>query len=63
MPTGAPVSNGIIRHICKMFLLDEQGFRLNARKANDAEPFLGVSANANGKRLSYAGLTGNDIAE
>jgi hypothetical protein len=39
--------------------LDEQAFRYNTRKTNDAGRFVRVLADIIGKRLTYAELTGN----
>lgn len=38
--------------------LDEQAFRFNTRKTTDAERVKGVLGRAAGRRLTYAGLTG-----
>jgi transposase-like protein len=40
--------------------LDEQAFRFNNRKANDAERFAETLAGVTGKRLTYKSLTGKD---
>jgi transposase-like protein len=40
--------------------LDEQVFRFNARKGNDAERFRSVLSWVTGLRLTYSELTGND---
>jgi transposase-like protein len=39
--------------------LDEQVFRFNERKLNDALRFLRVASDVTGKRLTYKQLTGN----
>jgi hypothetical protein len=38
--------------------LDEEDFRFNNRKKNDAARFMAVAANVVGKRLTFAELTG-----
>lgn len=38
--------------------LDEQAYRFNNRKANDAERFVGVAGAVVGRRLMYSELTG-----
>ena len=38
--------------------LDEQAFRFNNRKTNDAEGFTETLSSVVGKRLTYKGLTG-----
>ncbi|MBA3724982.1 MAG: IS1595 family transposase [Armatimonadetes bacterium] len=40
--------------------LDEQAFRYNERKGNDANRFEQVVVNATGRRLTYAALTGKE---
>lgn len=43
--------------------LDEQSFRFNTRKGNDAERFQRAMEQISGKRLTYAELTGKDDAD
>jgi transposase-like protein len=43
--------------------LDEQTFRFNSRHGNDSERFQRVVEKVSGKRLTYAELTGKDLAE
>lgn len=43
--------------------LDEQSFRFNNRKANDAERFVEVAGMVAGKRLTYAELTGKNLTD
>lgn len=38
--------------------LDEEGFRFNTRKANDAERFVRTLSDVAGKRLTYNELIG-----
>jgi transposase-like protein len=40
--------------------LDEQAFRFNERKGNDADRFLRVASSVAGKRLTYSKLTANE---
>ena len=42
--------------------LDEQSFRYNERKLTDAERFDAVLTGVSGKRLTYARLTGKELA-
>lgn len=42
--------------------LDEQAFRFNNRRQNDGERFIGVLRFILGKRLTYAELTGQELA-
>ena len=41
--------------------LDEESFRYNTRKTNDANRFRGVMGGVTGKRLSYRNLIGKDV--
>jgi len=41
--------------------LDEQAFRLNLRKENDAYRFKAVASQVSGKRLTYKKLTGKEL--
>ncbi len=43
--------------------LDEQSFRFNNRKDNDAGRFIEVLRNIIGKRVTYKALTGNALPE
>jgi len=40
--------------------LDEQSFRFNQRKVTDRDRFLQVAASMQGRRLTYAELTGKN---
>jgi transposase-like protein len=40
--------------------LDEQAFRFNERKGSDSSRFIMALSNANGRRLTYAKLTGKE---
>ena len=40
--------------------LDEQSFRFNTRKTNDAIRFMSVVSSVSGKRLTYKKLTNNE---
>jgi transposase-like protein len=43
--------------------LDEQAYRYNNRKTNDAQRFIGVLNGVTGKRVTYEKLTGKEEAE
>jgi len=43
--------------------LDEQSFRYNQRKRNDAERFVEVAGMVTDKRLTYAELTGKNMSD
>jgi transposase-like protein len=43
--------------------LDEQAYRYNNRKTNDAARFIGVMDGVTGKRVTYKKLTGKEQAE
>lgn len=42
--------------------LDEQAFRFNERNRNDGERFAAVASQVEGRRLTYARLTGKELA-
>jgi hypothetical protein len=43
--------------------LDEQVFRFNNRKTNDATRFVSTLRNIVGKRLTYTALTGSELPQ
>jgi transposase-like protein len=43
--------------------LDEQAFRFNARKSNDASRFISALKGILGKRLTYTALTGSELPQ
>lgn len=48
-------------HLFRYF--DEQTYRFNTRHGNDSERFQRAMEQISGKRLTYSGITGKDLAD